>query len=212
MQIQLQSGITETSLDSPKTSDTPDTSQSPKPTESSYWTITSLFDLFGTSTNTTKNLEESRTGSGSVGDDSDDGSGIEKSSIRTSIVQPIDWSGVTEISSDSPETSDTPDTTQSPKPTEINHYFKQYQSTTVTTTTDDPNLDQDEFSPVSITSKSQELTSTISNNETVLLNVNNNGNPIKIINDNNELPDASSAVQTKMSYASYYILVGLLLV
>ncbi|XP_044020264.1 suppressor of Mek1-like [Aphidius gifuensis] len=61
LENKIKSGITETSLDSPKTSDTPDTSQSPKPTESSYWTITSLFDLFGTSTNTTKNLEESRT-------------------------------------------------------------------------------------------------------------------------------------------------------
>ncbi|XP_044012494.1 platelet glycoprotein Ib alpha chain-like [Aphidius gifuensis] len=178
-------------------------------------------------------------GSGSVGDDLYDGSGAEGSGIGTSIVQPIDWSGVTETSSDSPETSDTPDTSQSPKPTESSFWaipslFDLFgtstnttknleESTTVTTTTDDLNLDQDEFLPVSTTSKTQELTSTISNNETVLLNVDNNENlktriidndenPIKIINDNNELPDASSAVQTEKSHASYYVLVGLLVV
>lgn len=193
-----------------------------------------------TNDNKLANKEKSTNeGSGSVGDDLDDGSGIEGSGIGSNIVPPISWSGVTETSSDNPETSDNPDTSQSSKPTESSYwgipsFFDLFgtsnnttnnleESTTVSTTTDDLNLDQDEFLPVSTTTKSTELTSTMKNNETVLLNVDNNENlktriidndenPIKIINDNNELPDASSAVQTKKSYASYYVLVGLLVV
>lgn len=169
-------------------------------------------------------------------DDLDEGSGIEGSGVG--IVPPIDWGNVPETTSDNLETQQTgPKTTEAPiwtwsifdifatAPSKGNLSTSTVASPTAFPTNDDDqvNLAQDEFLPVSPIDSSPPAalpTSTEANpiDENAKMRViDENERKVEneladVTEDSNELPDASSAIQSKKGVGSYLVLAILLVV